>query len=161
MDYLRDKSSLAPGEVTLNAAKELVYELDRHLAAHSVLFHQYLKHAWLVPPELSSLLQSQSADVLVQLEALGHNIVWLGGVPIGGLCEHENLSYLECEREGLYSLKAMLARSATYEETVIFRLNITVETAQALEVPRTEAVLRRAREAAEGRGKRLREVRLE
>ena len=158
MDYLRSKSDIIPSDVPLNAAKELVYELDRHLAAHSILSQQYFKHAWLVPDALRALMQRQSDDALVQVRALGENIVWMGGVPIGGPCEHENLSYLEFEREGLYSLDAMLARSATYEETVRFRLNITVETAQELEVARTEAVLKEARDAAEARGKRLREV---
>ena len=159
MDYLRDKSSIVSNDAPYGAAKELVYELDRHLAAHSLLHHQYLKHAWLVPDAATkTLLQEQSDDALTHLRTLAENIVWLGGIPISSPCEHENLSYLEFEREGLYRASAMLDKDRNDEETVLFRLSITVETAKELAVPRTEAVLRAAYGAAQARGKRLREV---
>ena len=161
MDYLRDKSSLAPSGTPHNAAAELVAELDEHLAAHSVLFHQYLKHAWLAStPTIKTLMQEQGSATLVQLEALADDIVHLGGIPISGPCEHENLSYLTFEREGLYSQDAMLRMDLNAEETVVFRLDITVEMVAEREVLRTQRVLERAKGAAAARGRRLRRLSL-
>jgi len=38
----------SPTVVSKRGALELVLELDEHLAALSILFHQYLKQAWLL-----------------------------------------------------------------------------------------------------------------
>ena len=159
MSYLRDKSSLLLTGVPRRAAKELVAELDEHLAAHSLLFHQYLKHAWLAPPpEVKALLREQGGDVLTHLNALAEEVVRLGGVPIAGPCEHENLGYLTFEREGVYSLEAMLDKDLGDEETVFFRLGVTLEVVRERGAARTEGVLEAARGAARERGRRLRRL---
>ena len=159
MGYIRDKFSLVPSDVPYGAAKELVRELDEHLASHAILLHQYLKPTWLVSDAaLKSSLEVQSDDTLAHLKALAEDIVRIGGVPTCGPCAQENLSYLTSEHEGLYSRAAMLIRDVNAEETLVFRLNITAQTAAELEVPHTRAVLEGAREAAERRGRRLRDV---
>lgn len=156
MERLRGKFDIEVRDVPYAAAKELVAELDEHLGAHAVLLHQYRKHVWLAPSaELKLFLSEQSRSVLAQLEALGADIVQLGGVPISGPCEQENVSYLESENEGLYSVDAMLRKDLNDEETVAFRLGITVETAAELEVRTTVQVLTGAREAAIYRRERL------
>lgn len=157
MAYLRDTGTLVPEHTSYAAAKELVYELDRLLGVHSVIFHHYLKHAWLVPTDaLKVLMRSQGDDALTHLRKLGADVVWLGGVPVGGLCEQENLGHLDFEREGLYSVEAMLAHDLNNEEALLYRLSFVIEAAQDREVARVEGTLLGAGEACRARGKRLR-----
>ena len=150
---LRRKDALLPGYTLKRVARELVPELDAHVAAHSILFHQYLKHTWVSKqdaPAYSTLANTHRADVFTQLDAVGRATLALGGVPLGSPLEHVNRSYLEHE-EGVYSLKVMLEWSISFEDILILSLNITVETAEALAAAATQRVLQGLLNAAKVR----------
>jgi len=138
----------------------LVPELDEHLAALSVLFHQYLKHAWMGRHEgetFLELMRAHRSEVLGDLDTVAGHILALGGIPLSSPAEHLNYSYLEHEGESLYSLETMLMHDLNLEEAVAFRLGVTVEAAEELGAVSTRQVLAGALYAARARGKRLRQ----
>lgn len=155
---LRRKDSLLPGYASLRVARELVPELDEHVAAHAVLFHQYLKHTWVseqAAPAYSALADLHRADVFTRLGVVGRATSALGGVPLGSPLEHVNRSYLEHEGEGVYSLEAMSKRSLSFEGTLILRLTVTVEAAAELTAVATRQMLQGLAGAAKLRRARL------
>ena len=155
---LRHKDSLLPGMVTARAAKELVPELDEHVAALSILFHQYLKHAWVSrrdAPRYSELASAHRIDVFAGLDAVGQATLTLGGVPLGSPLEHVNRSYLEHEDEGIYDLKDMVMRTMFHESRLALHLNITREAAQELGAVTLPELLEELQNAAKIRRGRL------
>lgn len=136
-------------------------ELDEHLAALSVLFHQYLKHAWLGRHEgeaFFELMRAHRSEVLRELDTMASHVLALGGAPLSSPAEHLNYSCLEHEGESIYSLETMLEHDLNLEEAVAFRLGITVEAAKELEAVTTQQVLAGALHAARTRGRRLRQL---
>lgn len=138
---LRRKHSLVPGVASERVAKELVPELDEHLAALSILFHQYLKHTWVSPEGYGKLAKQHRAEVFADLNAVALATVALGGVPLGSPLEHVNRSYLEHEDEGVYDLQTMVKSDAAHEETLKMRLTITLEAAHDLNALSTQNIL--------------------
>ena len=139
---------------------ELVPELDEHLAALSVLFHQYLKHAWLGRLEgkpFFELMLGHRGEVIRDLDAVAGHVLALGGTPLSSPAEHLNYSYLEHEGEQIYTLETMLENDHNLEEAVAFRLGITAEAAAELEALSTQRVLTGVLAAARERSRRLRQ----
>ena len=141
---LRRKSSLVSTATSERVARELVPELDEHLAALSILFHQYLKHTWVSPAGeggYGELAKRHQAEVFADLNAVAAATLALGGVPLGSPLEHVNRSYLEHEDEGVYELSAMVEGDAAHEELLKLRLAITLEAAHDLNALETQDTL--------------------
>ena len=139
---LRRKHSLVPGVSSERVAKELVPELDEHLAALAILFHQYLKHTWVGPADgYGTLAKQHQAEVFADLNAVANATVSLGGVPLGSPLEHVNRSYIEHEDEGVYDLRFMMESDAAHEDMLKLRLAITLEAAHDLDALDTQNTL--------------------
>ena len=138
---LRRKHSLVPGVASERVARELVPELDEHLAALSILFHQYLKHTWVGSEGYGKLAERHQAEVFADLNAVALATLALGGVPLGSPLEHVNRSYLEHEDEGVYDLRFMMESDAAHEDMLKLRLAITLEAAHDLDVLETQNTL--------------------
>lgn len=155
---LRRKASLLPGVAPERVARELVPELDEHVGALSVLFHQYLKHSWVAGGEYGELATRHQAEVLGDLNAAAEATLLLGGVPLGSPLEHVNRSYLEHEDEGIFELDAMVSLDAAHEEMLKVRLGITLEAAfelSALAIQNTLSALLTHAGARRGRVERF------
>ena len=139
---LRHKNSLVPGVASKRVARELVPELDEHLAALSTLFHQYLKHTWVCAGDpYGDLAKRHQAEVFADLNRAAEATALLGGVPLGSPLEHVNRSYIEHEDEGIFDLGAMIALDAAHEAALKVRLGITLEAAFELSALATQNTL--------------------
>lgn len=153
---LRKKNSLVLGEVTHSAARELVPELDEHLAALSILWHQYLKHAWLTSqPTVKKTMRRHQRKVYTDLDAFALGIISMGGVPLSGPLEQLNHSYLEHEDEGVFEERMMVELDLAHEQALHQRMSITLEVATDLGVPGPRRVLAAAEQGALRRRTRL------
>lgn len=142
-----------------HAVDELTAELDLHVASASVLFHQYLKHAWLVqgPPyeACKALFTEHYLELVTQMADLGTRVTVLGGTPRCDPLEQVNVAYLTHEPEGRFSLEAMLRLDLQHEVTMAKRLRESVEAARERLDFGTEHLLKRVLLATETRAHRL------
>jgi len=143
----------------MRAAMELVPELDEHLAALSVLLHQYLKHLWLArglgPGSVIPVMYACHGGVMIHMSNLVERTLALGGVPLCSPTEQMNVSYLEHEEEGVYHPYEMVQHDLAHEVLMTERLLISIETAQDLEDSGTEAVLKRVLNGSQERAVNL------
>ena len=128
------------------AAEKIIPELDRHLAALFVLFHQYQKHHWLVEgPQFRDIhifLEEGYDQIHRQLDAIAERITAIGGVPTSGPAAQAKLAYIEHETEGIFRIRDMLARDRAAEGTIAARMRETIKLCTSLEDFGTETLLK-------------------
>jgi len=128
LNLLREQKEYEGNPVGLSkeVAMKIAEELDRHLAALQVLYHQYHKHHWLVEgPQFRDLhlfLEENYTDIHEQFDALAERITVLG---ISPTCHPNNwieLSYVDHEPEGVYRIRAMLENDMEAEKNIAIEL---------------------------------------
>lgn len=125
-----DEIEQNPINLPKEAAKKIIPQLDEHLAAFFVLFHQYQKHHWLVEgPQFRDIhlfLEENYTEVHKQLDAIAERITAIGGVPTSAPSEQAKKSYIEHEPEGIFRIRDMLDRDRTAEGAIAERLRATI-----------------------------------
>lgn len=128
------------------AARTISRELDRHLAAFFVLFHQYLKHHWLVEGpqfrDIHHFLEDGYNQIHKQLDAIAERITAVGGVPTSAPAAQATLSYIDHEPEGVFRIRDMLARDRSHEGTIAVELRETIKLCTGHEDFATESLLK-------------------
>ena len=144
----RPKTEIEENPINLSkdAAKAIIPELDRHLASFFVLFHQYQKHHWLVEgPQFRDIhlfLEEGYNEIHRQLDAIAERITAIGGVPTSSPAAQADLAYIEHEPEGIFRIGDMLARDREYEGLVAGNLRKTIKLCTANEDFGTETLLK-------------------
>lgn len=129
------------GEITDNAIgldkakmQELVTSLNADLGSLFVLFHQYQKHHWVVEGpqfrEIHLLLEEFYNQTREFGDQIAERITALGGVPVSGPRKQAEMAYIEHEPEGIWSLRAMLARDMQSNGKIISTLRQHIGQAQ-------------------------------
>jgi len=118
------------------ATSKMVKELDAHLASLFVLYHQYLKHHWLVEgPQFRDLhlfLNDAYAEVEKQGDHLAERITALGGIPTCDPVEQAKLSFVAHEPEGTFRIRPSLELDRSHEGEIAKRLRSSIRLAQKL-----------------------------
>ena len=113
--------------------RELSQQLDRHLAAYSVLYHQYHKHHWLlVGPQFRDLhlhLEEYYNEVHLHFDQIAERMTVLGGIPTCSTANQEKLAYIQHEPEGMFRIRHMLQLDIESEKRVCQELRTTIKTA--------------------------------
>ncbi|MEM1042906.1 MAG: DNA starvation/stationary phase protection protein [Bacteroidota bacterium] len=113
------------------ACKAIAPELDKHLAAYNVLYHQYHKHHWLVVgPQFRDLhlfLEEHYQKVHEHMDKVAERLTVLGFVPTCSPIEQEKLSYIRHEPEGQFRVRTMLDLDLAAERKVSISLRETVK----------------------------------
>ena len=124
-----------PVGLSREACEVLVGHLDRHLAAFSVLYHQYHKHHWLVVgPQFRDLhlhLEGYYEEIHQHFDQIAERLTVLGGIPTSSPREQEKLAYIQHEPEGMYRIRQMLQLDIECEKAVCIELRKSIK--QALE----------------------------
>ncbi len=135
-----------PINLPKDAVREIIPQLDEHLAAFFVLFHQYQKHHWLVEgPQFRDIhlfLEESYNEVHEQLDEIAERITAIGGVPTSSPASQSALSYIEHEPEGIFRIRDMLERDRSAEGTMAARLRETIKLCTAREDFGTETLLK-------------------
>jgi DNA-binding ferritin-like protein len=130
-----------PAEV----ATKLIPDLDQHLAALFVLFHQYLKQHWLVEGpqyrDLHLFLGETYTAILKQADLVAERITALGGIPTSHPVEQATMAYIAHGPEGQYRIRAMLELDRRHEGRIAQELRQTIRLARDLGDPGTEHLL--------------------
>ena len=118
------------------ATSKMVKELDAHLASFFVLYHQYLKHHWLVEgPQFRDLhlfLGEHYAEVEKQADMIAERITALGGIPTCDPVAQAKLAYVAHEPEGTFRIRTSLELDRAHEGTAAQRMRTTIKLAQKL-----------------------------
>jgi starvation-inducible DNA-binding protein len=160
------KPHLKPGEYEGNpvglpdaACKAIGPELDSHLAAYAVLYHQYHKHHWLVKgPQFRDLhlfFEEHYQQVHEHLDMLAERLTALGFVPTCSPSEQEKISYIRHEPEGYFPVRDMLEVDILAEGTVCQRLRDTIRLCVKHDDFGTKRLLEEVLAAAEDRAHHL------
>lgn len=134
-------------------------ELDRHLAAYAVLYHQYHKHHWLVKgPQFRDLhlfLEEHYEEVHQHFDMLAERLTAVGFVPTCSPSEQEKISYIRHEPEGYFRVRDMLELDVLAEGTVCRRLRDTIHLCEKHGDYGTKRLLEQVLFAAEDRAHHL------
>lgn len=113
------------------ACKAIGPDLDRHLAALSILYHQYHKHHWLVKgPQFRDLhlfLEGHYQEVHEHFDILAERLTAIGFVPTCAPSAQERIAYIRHEPEGYFAVRDMLEVDILAEGTVCVRLRETIK----------------------------------
>jgi len=128
------------------AAEKIIPELDRHLAAFFVLFHQYQKHHWLVEGpqfrDIHHFLEEGYTEIHKQLDAIAERITAIGGVPTSAPSSLADLAYIEHEPEGIFRIRDMLERDRLHEGEIAASLRGTIKLCTESDDFATETLLK-------------------
>jgi starvation-inducible DNA-binding protein len=120
-----------PVGLSPDACKAIGPDLDRHLAALSILYHQYHKHHWLVKgPQFRDLhlfLEEHYQEVHEHFDMVAERLTAIGFVPTCAPSAQERLAYIRHEPEGYFSVRDMLEVDILTEGTVCIRLRETIK----------------------------------
>lgn len=121
-----------PIGLSQEACEAIGHDLDQHLAAFAVLYHQYHKHHWLVKgPQFRDLhlfFEEHYEQVHQHYDLIAERLTALGFVPTCGPSAQEKLSYIRHEPEGYFPVRDMLEADIRAEATVCMRLRQTIKT---------------------------------
>lgn len=135
-----------PIQLSKTAAEQIIPELDRHLAAFFVLFHQYQKHHWLVEGpqfrDIHHFLEDGYTEIHKQLDAIAERITAIGGVPTSAPSAQADLAYIDHEPEGIFRIRDMLERDRLHEGEVAGSLRETIKLCTKNEDFGTETLLK-------------------
>ncbi len=119
-----------PVGLPADATEDLAKQLDRHLAAHWTMWHQYRKHHWLaVGPQFRQLhlfLEENYEEVAKQGDVIAERITLLGGIPTSGMEAQARLTYITMEPEGHYRVRDSLKHDMLCEQTMAINLRMTI-----------------------------------
>ena len=122
-----------PVGISAETAKEIGYELDRHLSSMMVLYQQYHKHHWLVEGPQFRDLHLFFEDHYNQLHGLydqvAERLTVLGVTPTVHPLAVVELSYIEHEPEGVYSVRDMLEHDLEAEKAMATELRASFQKA--------------------------------
>ena len=122
-----------PVGLSKDAARELVDDLDRHLASYSLMYHQYHKHHWLViGPQFRDLhlfLEEHYQQVHQDLDAIAERMTVLGGIPTCSPSNQEKLAYIQHEPEGYFRTRTMLELDLECEKAISVNLRKSIKKA--------------------------------
>ncbi|MEQ8316614.1 MAG: DNA starvation/stationary phase protection protein DpsA [Phycisphaerales bacterium] len=125
-DFIEENPINLPEE----SAKQIIPELDAHLASFFVLFHQYQKHHWLVEGpqfrDIHHFLEENYNEVHKQLDAIAERVTAIGGVPTSSPTSQSKLAYIEHEPEGVFRIRDMLERDRSAEGHIAAKLRSTI-----------------------------------
>jgi starvation-inducible DNA-binding protein len=120
-----------PVGLSREACEAIGPELDRHLAAFAVLYHQYHKHHWLVKgPQFRDLhlfLEEHYEEIHKHFDMIAERLTAVGFVPTCGPAAQEKLAYIRHEPEGYFPVRDMLELDVLAEGTVCVRLRETID----------------------------------
>lgn len=120
-----------PVGLSAEACQAIGPELDRHLAAFSILYHQYHKHHWLVQgPQFRDLhlfLEEHYEEIHRHFDMIAERLTALGFVPTCSPSEQEKIAYIRHEPEGLFRVRDMLEVDLLAEAAVCQRLRQTID----------------------------------
>jgi len=129
----RPAGAIEPNPIHLGdeAVKAIVPELDEHLAAIFVLFHQYQKHHWLVEgPQFRDIhlfLEEGYTKLHKHADDIAERMTAIGGIPTSSPSKMAKLAYVEHEPEGIYRIRDMLERDRAAEGEIARRLRETIK----------------------------------
>lgn len=118
------------------ATSKMVKELDVHVASLFVLYHQYLKHHWLVEgPQFRDLhlfLNEAYDEVQKQGDHLAERITALGGIPTCDPVAQAKIACVAHEPEGTFRIRPSLELDRSHEGEIAKRLRSSIRLAQKL-----------------------------
>ncbi len=127
-------------------AEAIAPELDKHLAAFFVLFHQYQKHHWLVEGpqfrDIHHFLEEGYTEIHKQLDAIAERITAIGGVPTSAPAAQAELAYINHEPEGIFRIRDMLERDRAHEKQIAVELRTTIKLCTSKDDFATETLLK-------------------
>ncbi|MBC7545858.1 MAG: DNA starvation/stationary phase protection protein [Candidatus Sericytochromatia bacterium] len=138
-----------------SALKPVIQALNEALASHFTLYHQYLKHHWLVRGpqwrELHALLADYYGQAQLYGDDLAERIVMLGGMPEFHPGRHVEMSAFPFETDPVIPVRTMLSNDRTAEMLVCQQLRRSVQTALRVHDYGTEHMLKNILRHAEQR----------
>ena len=107
-------------------AQKIVDDFNTHVASSVVLYHQIKKHHWLVRgpqwKQIHLLLDEYADEILEQADFFAERITYFSGIPVAGLPNFENVSFIKSEAPELFDLKKMLANDIHATKETLARL---------------------------------------
>ena len=114
-------------------AEKMGRALDRHLSSFMVLYQQYHKHHWLVEgPQFRDLhlfFEEHYNAIHEQFDQIAERLTVLGVIPTVHPTNVMELSYIDHEPEGLYSVRDMLQNDLEAEKKIAMELRATFKEA--------------------------------
>ena len=128
------------------ATAKMVKELDAHLASVMVLYHQYLKHHWLVEGpqfrDVHHFFGEHYEETQKQADLLAERITALGGIPTCDPVAQSKIAYVSHEPEGTFRLRPSMELDRAHEGEVAQRVRTSIKLAQKLGDYGTEHLLK-------------------
>jgi DNA-binding ferritin-like protein len=128
------------------ATTKMIKELDAHLASLMVMYHQYLKHHWLVEgPQFRDLhlfLKEHYEEVEAAADLVAERITALGGIPTCDPVEQAKIAYVTHEPEGTFRIRPSLELDRAHEGEVAQRFRTSIKLGQKLGDFGTEHLLK-------------------
>jgi starvation-inducible DNA-binding protein len=125
---------------------KMIKELDAHLASSMVLYHQYLKHHWLVEGpqfrDLHHFFEEAYQALQKQSDRLAERITALGGIPTCDPVEQAKISYVSHEPEGSFRIRPSMELDRAHEGDVAQRLRTSIRLGQKVGDFGTEHILK-------------------
>lgn len=129
-----------------SATSKVIKELDAHLGSLMILYHQYLKHHWLVEgPQFRDLhlfLKEHYEEAEQQADKVAERITALGGIPTCDPVAQSKLAYVTHEPEGAFRIRPSLELDRAHEGDVAKRLRTSIRLAQKVGDFGTEHLLK-------------------
>lgn len=132
--------------LTSDIRLEMGLMLDEHLCAFNVALHQYTKHHWLTEGaesfgSLHHILDEHIDVTKDHIDKIGERVARLGVVPTAHPVTQHEISYLEHEVEGRYSMRDFLRNDLEHELKIQLMLRKTIGRAHELKDFATVQVL--------------------
>jgi len=129
-----------------SATSKTIKELDAHLASLMVLYHQYLKHHWLVEGpqfrDLHHFLGENYEETAKQADMIAERITALGGIPTCDPVAQSKIAYVSHEPEGTFRIRPSLELDRSHEGDAAKRLRTSIKLAAKLGDFGTEHLLK-------------------
>jgi starvation-inducible DNA-binding protein len=129
-------------------AEQVIDALNADLAASYVLYHQLKKHHWNVEGaeflELHRFLEEAYEDVEEHADIIAERAQALGGVPVAGLTNLDDHSYVDFEGEDVYDARTSLRNDMEMFGDIIEHFRDHIELTNSLGDFASEEVLRAA-----------------
>lgn len=136
-----------PIKLPEQTATRLIDALNTDVASLYILYHQNLKHHWVVEGpqfrDVHLLLEEHYTAIQLQADAFAERITTLGGVPVGGPSALLKHGYLPEEPEGILDLRQMLSNDLAANQHILVKLREHIKTARELGDYGTEQLLKR------------------
>jgi DNA-binding ferritin-like protein len=136
-----------PIELPEQTATQMIDALNTNVASLYLLFHQNLKHHWVVEGpqfrDVHLLLEEHYTAIQIEADAFAERITTLGGVPVGGPSALVKRAYVDEEPEGILDLRKMLSNDVVANQRILVKLREHIKLARELGDFGTEQLLKR------------------